>query len=253
MSLGGGAGATDPRAGGAGGTLRWPPKAGGTPNRCDGSGSSIGCFGGLGGGGGPGAARGGSVRAYFPASDIGGGTANLGRAGGGGESRGGVGSRCTTGSIFPDLRGAGGGGGAAPRLGRDGAVSETERCPGGGGGGALNPPDPFTGAGRGRGASAGGGGGGAWLSACSCFRKSTIKAWLSRMKSSLRPFDARSSPKCSLHSGSKASNVANSERALWPLTLPEREWLAGAVVRGDSGGVGADECRWPPKMPPSSP
>jgi hypothetical protein len=218
-------------------------KGGGTPNRCVGSGSSSGCFGGLGGGGGPGAARGGSDRANFPASDRGGGTANLGRAGGGGESRGGVGSRCTAGSIFPDLLGAGGGGGAPPRLGRDGAVSETERCPGGGGGGALNPPDPFTGAGGGRGVTEGGGGGAAWASACSCFRKSTMKVWLSRMNSSLRPFCARSSPKCSLHSGSKASSVANSDRGLYPLVLPEREWLDGAVVRGDSGGVAADECR----------
>ncbi len=32
--------------------------------------------------------------------------------------------------------------------------------------------------------------------------------------------------------------------------LPERPWLV--YGRGDSGGVDADEWRWPPKMPPSS-
>jgi hypothetical protein len=52
-----------------------------------------------------------------------------------------------------------------------------------------------------------------------------MKSWLSRMKSSVRPLDFRSSPKCSLHSGSKASKVANSDGGLYPfvplLTLPE--------------------------------
>jgi len=79
---------------------------------------------------------------------MGGGTANLVRVGGGGESRGGVGSRC--GSILPDLLGAGGGGGAAPRFGSEGADSEGERCDDGGGGGALKFPEPFTGGGGGR-------------------------------------------------------------------------------------------------------
>lgn len=33
--------------------------------------------------------------------------------------------------------------------------------------------------------------------------------WLSIMNSSVRPFDLKSSPKCSRHWGSKASRVAN--------------------------------------------
>lgn len=101
-------------------------------------------------------ARGGSERAYFPASGKAGGTANLGRAGEGGESRGGVGSRVAGPSDRADLLGAGGGGGAGDRFGTGGAVtvSETDRCAaaGGGGGGALRPvPGPL---------AAGGGGGG---------------------------------------------------------------------------------------------
>lgn len=76
-----------------------------------------------------------------------------------------------------------------------------------------------------------------------------MKSWLSWIKSSVRPCAFKSSPKCSLHSGSKASRVAKAEGAgaktggaLYPLTLPDllsRVEAAGA--RGDSGGVGADE------------
>jgi hypothetical protein len=68
-----------------------------------------------------------------------------------------------------------------------------------------------------------------------------MKSWLSRIKSSVKPLEVRSSPKCSLHNGSKASSVANSDFGLKPLVLPERECPVGA--RGDSGGVGAEECR----------
>lgn len=36
-----------------------------------------------------------------------------------------------------------------------------------------------------------------------------MKSWLSRINSSVRPLDFRSSPKFSLHSGSKASSFSN--------------------------------------------
>lgn len=37
------------------------------------------------------------------------------------------------------------------------------------------------------------------------------------------------------------------------MELPDLEWVKGGgrLVRGDSGGVGAEECLCPPKMPPS--
>lgn len=137
-------------------------KTGGTPNLCPASlVSSTGSFGGRGGAAGPGTGTGreaaGGWCANFPASDSGGGTANLGRGGDG--SLGGVGSRWIAGaSDLPDLLGAGGGGGAGPRfelllL----TVSEWDLAAppgGGGGGGALNALSaPLTGGG-------GGGGGG---------------------------------------------------------------------------------------------
>lgn len=186
---------------------------------------------------------------------MGGGTANLGL---GGESRVGVGSWWLSVSSLPDLLAGGGGGGAGPLLDVDGVTdSETLRgAAGGGGGGALI-------AGPLGGADGGGGGGGGVLVcvpcfACSCFKNSMIKSWLSRMKSSSRPWAFRSSPKCSLHKGSKASRVANSEGGLLypfiPLVLPALIRLAGAAVRGDSGGVAAgDECLCPPNRPPKRP
>lgn len=76
----------------------------------------------------------------------------------------------------------------------------------------MPPPVPFVGA--------GGGGGGAACLLCSCccpcssFSQVTMKSWFSRMKSSVRPFDFKSSPKCSLQYGSKASSKANSDTAL---------------------------------------
>jgi hypothetical protein len=84
-----------------------------------------------------------------------------------------------------------------------------------------------------------------------------MKSWLSRIKSSFNPLAFKSSPKCSLHWGSKASNFANLGGAAgsswYPFTLPDRLSLTGADTRGDSGGVGADECRCPPKRPPNNP
>lgn len=81
-----------------------------------------------------------------------------------------------------------------------------------------------------------------------------MKSWFSLIKSSVRPFDLRSSPKCSRQSGSKASRMANCDGVfrLDPLMLPECGRLNGDdAARGDSGGVGAEECLCPPKMPPS--
>lgn len=84
-----------------------------------------------------------------------------------------------------------------------------------------------------------------------------MKAWFSMMKSSVRPFAFRSSPKCSRHSGSKASKTANceGELRLSPLNLPEDDLprLGLLALRGDSGDVGEEECLCPPKMPPSRP
>jgi hypothetical protein len=82
-----------------------------------------------------------------------------------------------------------------------------------------------------------------------------MKSWFSRIKSSVNPLALRSSPKFCLQLGSKASSFSNpdddDERAWWPLTLPERLSLVGGL--GDSGGVGAEEWRWPPKRPPKKP
>lgn len=84
-----------------------------------------------------------------------------------------------------------------------------------------------------------------------------MKAWLSIIKSSVRPFDLRSSPKCSRQSGSKASSVANWEGPLplVPFVLVDGDLpkLAMPLLRGESGGVGAgaEACLCPPKMPPS--
>lgn len=90
------------------------------------------------------------------------------------------------------------------------------------------------------GAAAGGGGGGGGATACGggaaaagaaapgagcCRKKSTMKSWLSRINSSVRPLARRSSPKCSRQLGSKASSVANSEGGVGPrppLRLPDR-------------------------------
>lgn len=79
------------------------------------------------------------------------------------------------------------------------------------------------------------------------------------MKSSVRPFALKSSPKCSRQSGSNASSTANWDGALRlvPLMLPDAGLLnaEGLMPRGESGGVGvedgAEECLCPPKMPPS--
>lgn len=181
---------------------------------------------------------------------MGGGTANLG---------GGGGSWWFSVSSLPDLLAGGGGGGTGPLLEVDGVVdSETLRgaAAGGGGGGALI-AGPLGGADGG-----GGGGGGGVLVfipcfACSCFKNSMIKSWFSRMKSSSRPWALRSSPKCSLHRGSKASRVANSEGGLYPfipLVLPALRRPAGAAARGESGGVAVgDECLCPPNRPPKRP
>lgn len=88
----GGGGGPEPRLGGGGGApdgVRSPLKGGGTPNLCVGwSSSSIGVFGGLGGGGGPGfttfdearclaGGAGAAVCANLPASAIGGGALNF--------------------------------------------------------------------------------------------------------------------------------------------------------------------------------
>ena len=174
---------------------------------------------------------------------------NLGRGGGEG-SLGGVISRCSPTSDFPDLLGAGGGGGAAARRAGAETLSEFALCTtgGGGGGGALKlPPPPFR-DGGGRAATRAGLPCASW----SWRRKSMMKSWLSRMKSSVSPFALRSSPKFSLHRGSKASSVANSEGVVWPpkpFMLPDRPCPTNPPL-GDSGGVGADEWRWP-KSPPS--
>lgn len=137
-SRGGGGGGTGPLAG-VGGALfsLWPVKAGGTPNLCPAgfsSCSSMGVFGGLGGGAGPGGARAVSTLAYLPASGSGGGALKRGRGGVG--SCGGVGSLCTSPVLF-DPRGAGGGGGAPRRE----VLSAMDRPPpgGGGGGGGARP------------------------------------------------------------------------------------------------------------------
>lgn len=97
-----------------------------------------------------------------------------------------------------------------------------------------------------------------WMLACSSRKKSTINSWLSLMKSSVKPLDRRSWPKCSRHRGSKASSSANSEGGRPLLMLMDEdmgEKLGGGGGRFDreaSAGVGADECRWP-KRPPSRP
>lgn len=97
--------------------------------------------------------------------------------------------------------------------------------------------------------------------------KSTMKSWFSLMKSSVRPRALRSSPKFSRQFGSKASSTANSELPpLNPFTLPteSRVWWPGpTLVRGDSGGVGAEECLtpktpsrdrlWPPPLAGAGP
>lgn len=76
------------------------------------------------------------------------------------------------------------------------------------------------------------------------------------MKSSVSPFALRSSPKCSRQSGSKASSTTNWEGAflLVPLMLPDADLPKIPLplpARGESGGVGVEECLCPPKMPPS--
>ena len=88
--------------------------------------SSIGVFGGRGGGGGPGFAPdvarclvgGGGVWANLPASAMGGGARNFGRGGEGsrGDSGGGVGGVGSSGASLRALRDGGGGGGAPRRL-----------------------------------------------------------------------------------------------------------------------------------------
>lgn len=111
--------------GGAGGaeTLRSPVNGGGTPNRlCDWLElSSIGVFGGRGGGGGPGVTfdvargrrgtAGPAGSAYLPASAIGGGARNIRVGAGGGDgSRGGEETDSSAVSARPFRVGGGGGG-----------------------------------------------------------------------------------------------------------------------------------------------
>lgn len=208
----------------------------------------------------------------MPALSSGGGALNRGRGGVG--SCGGVGSLCTVSAL--DLRGAGGGGGAPRREPDEDMLSEIDRPPpaggGGGGGGArLWPwlPNPLT-------AEVadelldggGGGGGGAGAGAvivpsldttppCS-FKNSTMKSWFSRINSSVSPCSERKFPKLSRQFGSYASNLANLDGDLWkPLTFVEEvlawDCAGGRLLRGDSGGVGAEECLCPPKMLPKNP
>lgn len=163
---------------------------------------------------------------------------NLGRGGCGGSS--GTEGVEVTGSALPERLGAGGGGGAEPLLLALPVSSDPRLPPGGGGGGGA----------RACPAEDNGGGGDAtwgWAFCCSSLRKSTINSWFSLMKSSVKPLSCKSCPKCSRHRGSKASSSGNSEAREPFKFIEEREALCdmdgGRLVRGDSGGVGADECR----------
>ena len=79
-----------------------------------------------------------------------------------------------------------------------------------------------------------------------------MNSWFSLMKSSVNPLSLRSCPKCSRQRGSKASNRANSDICEPLRLIEEREglWAAGGRFdRGDSGGVGAEECLCPKRLP----
>lgn len=108
-------------------------------------------------------------------------------------------------SAFVDLLGAGGGGGPVLLAAPAGAAA-------GGGGGGGGAREPFV-----RGAGGGGGAAGdavivgSFIFSCSSRRNPTINSWFSLIKSSVRPLSLRSLPKCSRHSGSKASSSANSD------------------------------------------
>lgn len=118
----GGGGGAGLRLGGAGGadTFLSPANGGGTPNRDVGWLSSIGVFGGRGGGGGPALtlevalgrlrSAGPSGTANLPASAKGGGALNL-RAGGDGSRGGGGGEADSSGASALVFRAGGGGGG----------------------------------------------------------------------------------------------------------------------------------------------
>lgn len=87
-----------------------------------------------------------------------------------------------------------------------------------------------------------------------------MKDWLSIMKSSVRPLDLKSSPKWSRQSGSNASRVANCDGPfpLVPFVLvdddrPTLGTLGTPLLRGESDGVGVEECLCPPNMPPNNP
>ncbi len=157
----GGGGGTGPRLGGGGGgaeDLRSPTNGGGTLNIPCGS-SSMGVFGGRGGGGGPGFAKepeeararpegcraGPSFTAYLPASAMGGGARKrgCGLAAGDGVRGGGDGDRGGDGALPPTgLRDGGGAGGGPRRLDEvvpvfSGLILEGG-ADGGGGGGPLD-------------------------------------------------------------------------------------------------------------------
>lgn len=191
--------------------------------------------------------------ANLPASASGGGARNLGRSGSGGDA-GGDGDRGSAADVsaFVDLRGAGGGGGpfflAEPAVGGGG----------GGGGGGARPPLPLV-----RGAGGGGGAAGddvlsppPFIFCCSSRKKSIINSWFSLIKSSVKPLSLRSLPKCSRHSGSKASSSANSDggNPKLPFRSVEDECCGpggggGRLLVRTGSGVGAEEWRW--KRPPS--
>jgi hypothetical protein len=88
------------------------------------------------------------------------------------------------------------------------------------------------------------------------FKNSTMKSWLSFIKSSVSPCSDKKFPKLSRQRGSYASSLANSEGGLWKtFRLTEDDlawdWSSGRLLRGDSGGVGLETCLCPPpKRPP---